>query len=164
MQSPHPTYRLNVKRGKKMAQTNEIASFLRHNDKLSPLLPTVKRNISLQKECKKALPAIFDGCEVLNLNEDQLVMSTPNASIAAKLKQQLPKLQAHLQQTGWQINAIKSKVQVKRSIVKPDPIKQAVFTGSALNAFEELKNNLETTPQNAELKAALARLLNRNQR
>ncbi|MFC3177001.1 DciA family protein [Undibacterium amnicola] len=164
MQSPHPTYRLNVKRGKKMAQTNEIASFLRHNDKLSPLLPTVKRNISLQKECKKALPAIFDGCEVLNLNEDQLVMSTPNASIAAKLKQQLPKLQAHLQQTGWQINAIKIKVQVKRAIVKPDPIKQAVLTGSALNAFEELKNNLETTPQNAELKAALARLLNRNQR
>lgn len=91
-------------------------------------------------------------------------MSTPNASIAAKLKQQLPKLQAHLQQTGWQINAIKIKVQVKRAIIKPDPIKQAVLTGSALNAFEELKNNLETTPQNAELKAALARLLNRNQR
>jgi hypothetical protein len=164
MQSPHPTYRLNVKRGKKMAQTNEIASFLRHNDKLSPLLPTVKRNISLQKECRTALPAIFDSCEVLNLNEDQLVMSTPNASIAAKLKQQLPKLQAHLQQRGWQINAIKIKVQVKRMVDKPEPVKQALLTGSALCAFEELRNNLDATPQNEGLKAALSRLLSRNQR
>ncbi|WP_395008189.1 DciA family protein [Undibacterium sp.] len=162
MQSPHPTYRLNIKRGKKMAQTNEIASFLRHNDKLSPLLPTVKRNISLQKECRTALPAIFDGCEVLNLNEDQLVMSTPNASIAAKLKQQLPKLQAHLQQRGWQINAIKIKVQVKRMIEKPEPVKQALLTGSALLAFEDLENNLDATPQNTDLKAALSRLLSRN--
>jgi hypothetical protein len=145
-----------------MAQTNEIASFLRHNDKLSPLLPTVKRNISLQKECRTALPAIFESCEVLNLNEDQLVMSTPNASIAAKLKQQLPKLQAHLQQRGWQINAIKIKVQVKRMIEKPEPIKQAILTGSALLAFEDLENNLDATPQNADLKAALSRLLSRN--
>lgn len=162
MQSPHPTYRLNVKRGKKMAQTNEIASFLRHNDKLSPLLPTVKRNISLQKECRAALPAIFDSCEVLNLNDDQLVMSTPNASIAAKLKQQLPKLQAHLQQRGWQINAIKIKVQVKRAVEKPEPIKQAILTGSALNAFKDLETHLEATPQNEGLKAALSRLLSRN--
>lgn len=163
MQSPQPTYRLNVKRGKKMAQTNEIASFLRHNDKLSPLLPTVKRNISLQKECRAVLPAIFDGCEVLNLNDDQLVMSTPNASIAAKLKQQLPKLQNHLQQRGWQINAIKIKVQVKRTIERPEPIKQAILTGSALTAFQDLERNLEATPQNEGLKAALSRLLNRNQ-
>ena len=162
MQSPHPTYRLNVKRGKKMAQTNEIASFLRHNDKLSPLLPTVKRNISLQKECRAVLPAIFDACEVLNLNEDQLVMATPNASIATKLKQQLPKLQAHLQQRGWQINAIKIKVQVKRAVEKPEPIKQAILTGSALNAFKDLETHLEATPQNEGLRAALSRLLSRN--
>ncbi|MBR7799604.1 DUF721 domain-containing protein [Undibacterium sp. FT137W] len=146
-----------------MAQSNEIASFLRQNDKLSPLLPTVKRNISLQKECRSILPAIFDACEVLNLNDEHLVMSAPNASIATKLKQQLPKLQIHLQQRGWQINAIKIKVQVKRVIEKPTAIKQALLTRPALNAFQNLENSLEATPQNAELKAALSRLLSRNQ-
>jgi hypothetical protein len=89
-------------------------------------------------------------------------MSTPNASIAAKLKQQLPKLQAHLQQRGWQINAIKIKVQVKRMIEKPEPTKQAILTGSALLAFKDLENSLDATPQNADLKAALSRLLSRN--
>lgn len=162
MQAPHQPYRLNIKRGKKLTDASGVASFLQQSDKLSPLLPTIKRNLSLQKECGNVLPPIFDGCEVLNLADDQLVLSTPNASNASKLKQQLPKLQAHLQQRGWQINAIKIKVQVKRTIEKPAPIKQAILSSKAISAFASLESNLATTPQNADLKAALERLLRRN--
>jgi hypothetical protein len=162
MQAPQQPYRLNIKRGKKLTDASGVASFLQQSDKLSPLLPTIKRNLSLQKECGNLLPPIFDGCEVLNLADDQLVLSTPNASIASKLKQQLPKLQAHLQQRGWQINAIKIKVQVKRMVEKPAPIKQAILSSKAISAFASLESNLATTPQNADLKAALERLLRRN--
>ena len=162
MQAPQQPYRLNIKRGKKLTDASGVASFLQQSDKLSPLLPTIKRNLSLQKECGNILPPIFDGCEVLNLADDQLVLSTPNASIASKLKQQLPKLQAQLQQRGWQITAIKIKVQVKRTIEKPAPIKQAILSNKAIFAFASLKSNLATTPQNADLNAALERLLRRN--
>jgi hypothetical protein len=162
MQAPQQPYRLNIKRGKKLTDASGVASFLQQSDKLSPLLPTIKRNLSLQKECGSLLPPIFDCCEVLNLADDQLVLSTPNASIASKLKQQLPKLQAHLQQRGWQINAIKIKVQVKRTVEKPVPIKQAILSSKAISAFASLESNLATTPQNADLKAALERLLRRN--
>jgi hypothetical protein len=162
MQLPHQAYRLNIKRGKKLANASEASSFLQQSDKLSPLLPTIKRNISLQKECGIALPPMFDTCEVLNLADDQLVISTPNASIASKLKQQLPKLQAHLQQRGWQINAIKIKVQVKKTVEKEKPVKQAILSAGAVTAFSQLENSLDATPLNADLRAALERLIRRN--
>jgi hypothetical protein len=161
MQLPHPTYRLNIKRGKKRSDASGFASFIQRNDKLNLLLPTIKRNISLQKECEKLLPPIFESCEVLNLVDDQLILSTPNAAIASKLKQQLPKLQAQLQQRGWQINAIKIKVQVKRVVEPPKFIKQAILSKNALEAFSQLKVDLESSAQNTDLQVALEKLLQR---
>jgi Dna[CI] antecedent, DciA len=162
--SSRPPYRINIKRGKKLFEASGIASFLTSNDKISPLLPTIKRNASLQKECGIILPAIFASCEVLQLADEQLTLSTPNAALASKLKQQLPKLQSQLQQRGWQINAIRIKVQVKKTIEKPAPIKQLVLSGSAVRAFDALENALENTPQNDALKAALNRLVLRHQK
>ncbi|MDO8179047.1 MAG: DciA family protein [Undibacterium sp.] len=158
--SRHP-YRINIKRGKKLFEASGIATFLTSNDKISPLLPTIRRNASLQKECRTILPAIFDGCEILQLAEEQLTLSTPNAALASKLKQQLPKLQSQLQLRGWQINAIRIKVQVKKTIEKPLPIKQLVLSDTAVRAFDALENALEDTPQNDALKAALHRLVMR---
>ena len=135
----------------------------RSNDKISPLLPTIRRNASLQKECWSILPAIFGSCEVLQLAEEQLTLSTPNAALASKLKQQLPKLQLQLQQRGWQINAIRIKVQVKKVVEKIPPLKQLALSDPAVRAFNELEIALESTPQNDALKAALHRLVMRHQ-
>jgi hypothetical protein len=161
--SSRPLFRINIKRGKKLFAASGVASFLASNDKISPLLPTIRRNTSLQKECGTILSAIFDSCEVLQLADEQLTLSTPNAALASKLKQQLPKLQSQLQQRGWQINAIRIKVQVKKTVEKPLPVKQLVLSNPALRAFSELENNLEEIPQNDALKAALHRLVTRHQ-
>lgn len=156
-------YRINIKRGKKLAEAAGIASYLRNNDKLAPLLPTIKRNASLQKECESVLPSVFNSCEILQLAEGQLTLSAPNAALASKLKQQLPKLQANLQERGWQINAIRIKVQATKTIEKPRPVKQLVLSDPAVRAFGELENTLEDTPQNQDLRAALQRLVRRRQ-
>ena len=161
--SSRPPYRINIKRGKKNFEAAGIATYLTSNDKISPLLPTLKRNASLQKECGTILPAVFASCEVLQLTEEQLTLATPNAALASKLKQQLPKLQSQLQQRGWQINAIRIKVQVKKAVEKPVPTKQLVLSGQAVHAFDALENALENTPQNDALKAALHRLVMRHQ-
>lgn len=157
--SSRPPFRINIKRGKKLFEANGIVSFLTINDKISPLLPTIKRNAILQQECATILPPIFVNCEVLQLSEEQLTLSTPNAAIASKLKQQLPKLQSHLQQRGWQINAIRIKVQVKKVVEKPPATKQLILSAPAISAFGQLKNVLEDTPQNEALRAALDRLV-----
>lgn len=160
--SPNPPYRINIKFGKKLTGASDAADFLRRNDKISPLLPTIQRNASLQKDCGAILPPMFDSCEVMQLADGQLTLSAPNAAIAAKLKQQCPKLQSHLQDRGWQINAIRIKVQVRRVVEKVAPPKQLALPGRALQAFGALENALEDTPQNADLRAALHHLIQRH--
>ncbi|MBS0307872.1 MAG: hypothetical protein JSS58_02770, partial [Proteobacteria bacterium] len=76
------------------------------------LLPTVTRMAALQKSCETALPVLFESCSVVQYDADQLVLACPNAALASKLKQQLPKLQCDLIRQGWQVNAIRLKVQV----------------------------------------------------
>lgn len=156
---PRPTYPINIKSGRKIPGASGAADFLRSNDKIASLLPTVQRNLALQKDCGVVLPPIFAACEVMQVAEGQLTLSAPNAALATKLKQQCPKLQTYLQERGWQINAIRIKVQVRRVAEKSVTTKQIVFSGKALQAFGELEHALENTPQNAGLRAALVRLL-----
>lgn len=162
METSRPPFRINVKRGKKLFEASDISAFLTRNDRISPLLPTIRRNAKLQKECAAILTGLFAQCEVLQLSEEQLTISTPNAAIASKLKQQLPKLQTQLQQRGWQINAIRIKVQVKKVVEKPPITKQLVLSDPAISAFGHLGNTLEDTPQNEALKTALKRLVMRH--
>ncbi|MBC3928102.1 DciA family protein [Undibacterium sp. CY21W] len=158
-----PPYRINIKRGRPVMGATGAGDFLRSNDKISPLLPTIQRHLSLQKDCGAILPPIFDTCEVMQLADGLLTLSAPNAALATKLKQQCPKLLCSLQERGWQINAVRIKVQVKRVVEKAPPVKQLALSGKALQAFSTLEQNLENTSQNTDLLAALSRLLERHQ-
>ena len=134
-----PPNRIHIKRGRAVSMTSGASDFLRANDKLAPLLPAIQRNLALQ-----------------------LVLGAANAAIATKLKQQCPKLQLQLQQRGWQINAIRIKVQVKRVVEKPTPVKQLAIPTTALQALSQLEKTIEDNAQNAGLRAALSRLLARH--
>jgi len=139
-----------------------VADFLQSHDRLRTLLPTVTRLTALQKACEAALPVLFDACTVLHFDADQLVIGTPSAAWAAKLKQQLPKLQGILQQQGWQVNAIRLKVQVGKTFEKSSISKQIAMPGQAISAFAALENALEPTSRNAALKAALQTIVQRH--
>jgi hypothetical protein len=152
-----------IKRGKKLAVMPEIFSYLKTNDKISPLLPTIQRNLRLQRECETILPTLFKYCEILGLANEELVLATQNASIASKLKQQVPKLQYQLESKGWSVRSVKIKVQVHRKVEKAVPVKTAVLSNTAVSAFAELERSLEKTVSNEGLKLALHRLLKRNQ-
>src|SRR4051794_26402534 len=94
--------------------TRDATDFLRSHEQMASLLPAATRMIALQKDCGLIHPALLDTCAVAQFESGQLVLLTPNAAIAAKLKQQLPKLQEGLLKRGWQVNAIRLKVQVSR--------------------------------------------------
>lgn len=139
-----------------------VTDFLRGNDKMAALLPTVARLAAIQQDCVSVLPALFDACSVLSFESAQLVLAAPNAAFAAKLKQQLPKLQDGLLKCGWQVSAIRIKVQVRKISEKTRPVKQLVLPAAAKSALSSLKETLEESPQNRELKAALESLLARH--
>jgi len=137
---------------------------LRSNDKLASLLPSVTRMVALQQDCKAVLPVIFESCSVVRFDAGELVLATPNAALAAKLKQQLPKLQDALQQRGWQVNGIRLKVQASKIVEKAIPKKTLVLPPQAFSSLASLNESLETSPQNEALKAALNTLLNRHRK
>jgi hypothetical protein len=136
--------------------------FLNANDKMASLLPTVARMAALQKDCAAILPGIFTACEVLQFESDKLVLSVPSAALAAKLKQTLPRLRESLLERGWQVSAIRLKVQVDQVVVKAKPEKRATLSGSALVALEDLEKSLEAKPYNAPLRAALQAMVQRH--
>lgn len=133
-------------------------AFLSGNARMASLLPTAMRMGRLQKDCADALPAMFANCDVLSFEEAKLVLAVPTSAVAAKLKQQAPKLQGALQQRGWQVDQIKLKVQVTRSIAPVVHTRQLDFPQTAVQAFEELGEALPDTPQNARLIAAIKRM------
>ena len=120
--------------------------------------------VALQKACAAALPAMFSTCAVVQFEAGQLVLSTPNAALAAKLKQQLPKLQEFLLQQGWQVSAIRLKVQVARKLERPPKIVPPELPPIATNAFAELGEALADSPRNAALKAAIDAMVRRRRR
>jgi len=135
--------------------------FLKRNGPMAALLPAIERMTALQKDCAAALPAMFRHCEILALEEDRLLLSAPNAAVAAKLKQQLPKLQELLQKKGWQINNIRLKVQMMKAVEIREPMRALSLPEMAVDSFAELSESLEQTAQNETLIRALQAMVRR---
>lgn len=133
--------------------------FLRRDHKLSALLPAVERMVSLQRDCAAALPAMFVHCDILAFEQGELLLSTPSAALAAKLKQQLPKLQESLMRRGWQINNIRLRVQMMKAAEIKEQMRALSLSPAAVDAFDQLSHTLEPSKQNTELIAALQRMV-----
>ena len=133
---------------KRASKVTAVTDFLRTHDRMATLLPAVMRLAALQEECSVVLPALFDACSVMRFDSDQLTIAAPNAALAAKLKQQLPKLQESLLQRGWQVNAIRIKVQVGKIGETTTRQKELEMPGKALSAFETLRDSLDKSPGN----------------
>ncbi len=153
------TSKFSVRKTGKSSSGIEVNSLLR--SEIAHLWPTITNLTALQKECAAALPQLFLYCQVLHLESEQLTVAAPNSALASKLKQQLPRLQAALQKAGWQINAIRIKVQVNPVLQKEPVQKQLRLSDSAVQAFSNLEQRLEGSRQNEGLLAALRTLISR---
>ena len=144
--------------------TKGAADFLRSNSTMAALLPALARMGTLQQSVAAALPAMFAACQILHFEAGVLVMSAPNAALAARLKQQLPRLQDRLLKDGWQVNSIRIKVQVGRTEPPPAPKRVLELTEDALSSFAELSSNLARDPRSQGLKDAIDAMLQRRER
>jgi hypothetical protein len=143
-------------------QARGVTEFLRVNDKMSSLMPTVARMAALQKDCAELLPAALVSCSILQFESGQLVLSVSSSALASKLKQQLPKLQDGLLQRGWQVNAIRLKLRPKTVPEAAGRAKELALPERAVSALADLNGRLEDSPRNEALKAAISALLSRH--
>jgi hypothetical protein len=162
MQPPSPKQPPFHIYGTRVRRTSiDATDFLRRNNSLATLLPAATRMASLQKDCRTILPPMYAGCEVMSLQDGMLTLAVPSSAVAAKLKQQAPKLQLTLQKKGWQVESVKIKIQVGRALpqqqegLKPSSLE---LPPTAVQAFEELGDALPESAQNAGLIAAIRRL------
>lgn len=136
--------------------------FLGANEKMASLLPAVARIAALQKDCAAILPESYTACEVLQFEAGNLVLAVPSAALAAKLKQTLPSLRESLLKRGWQVNAIKLKVQVGRPVPQTRPPKQIALPQIAIESLQTLEQSLEKKPHNDALRRALQAMVRRH--
>lgn len=148
-----------MRRAQSTEKVTGAIDFLHTHHKMAHLLPTVSRLVALQKACATILPSMFEACQVLHLEAGQLVIATPNAALASKLKQQLPKIQNDLSKLGWQVTAIRLKVQAPAPAIVSTSIQRRQFTDSAKAAFTALGAELGNSPHNAALKLAVLSLV-----
>lgn len=146
----------------KTSAAQGVAHFLRRHERMAALMPAAQRIVDLQKECTLLLPAMFRDCAVLRFEAGELVLSLPHTALAARLKQQLPQLQLALHKRGWQVNSIQMKVQVRSTTPMTVHCKEVFLPETALDSLQALHQQLEDTPRNAALKAALDTMLKRH--
>ncbi|MYM35528.1 DUF721 domain-containing protein [Duganella sp. FT94W] len=139
----------------------EATDFLRRNDKMASLLPAIERMARLQKDCADCLPVMFQHAAILSFEDGQLLLSLPTTALAAKLKQQLPKLQETLAQRGWQVSGVRLKVQMTKAAEIKEKMRSLELPPAAVDAFDQLSASLEASPQNSALIDALKAMVAR---
>ena len=116
--------------------------------------------LSIEQVTKKVLPpALAQACRVARIDEQRIILAVPSAAYASKLRQLAPRIAELLKASGWNLNEIIVKVQagLLQTRTKTTPPRQITpLDAKALNAFEELQNNLTPGP----LADAVQRLLN----
>ena len=150
-----------------------IGDILQKSQPIGALMPTVERHLALQRDVALVLQPLLqpllggnqrlnplDLCCVLRLDQGTLSLAVRNASLAARFRQVLPRLEAGLGRSGWKVSAIRLRVQPESFIEKTGNYVQKTFPGTGLAAFSEL---LQTLPP-SELRSAVASLVKHHRR
>ncbi len=124
---------------------------------LSRLTAEAKRLLALSRVWEAIAPnSLARFSRVGPVRDRVLTLYADNGAVAAKLKQQLPRLLLNFRQRGHDLNAIRVVVQVNGVSPKPGPARrQPVIPAAGMASLAELEHDLAPSP----LKRALTDLL-----
>lgn len=137
--------------------------YLDSHENMSGLLQVAQRLSEIQKACQSVLSRHFSGCSVLKLENGKLLIAVPNQSIAARLRQQMPHLQAELCRRGWPVDSIRLKVQLSQKHLFEPPAAKKTLSPKAYESLVDLYSRLDRTKQNDRLTSALGELIRTHQ-
>jgi len=135
--------------------TRKLSALIIANAGLTALSQATQRIAALQRlyvVC--APPDMARASRVVNNHDGMLVIAADNGAIAAKLRQQAPRLLKNLQKQGVEVTGIRVQVQVERSILAASTqAEKARLTIDSIDNFEILSKQVK----DPELGSALAR-------
>lgn len=139
--------------------TRPLSRFLAGGDTLSRLQDHAARLRKLQGALEASLPPQLQGqCQVANLKDGTLIVSTRGGAAAVRLRQMLPSLVERLQHGGFSVQAIKVKVGTPEELAwhRDPPERHISPTAKAsLDAFAQ------SLPAGSPLRDSLERLIRR---
>lgn len=119
--------------------------------------------LSRATQCIAALQRLYAVCappdmlrasRVVNNRDGMLVIAADNGAVAAKLRQQAPRLLKNMQKQGVEVTGIRVQVQVERSAPAPrSRVGKTPLTIDSIDNFEKLSKQVK----DPELRSALAR-------
>lgn len=119
--------------------------------------------LSRATQCIAALQRLYVVCappdmvrasRVVNNHDGMLVIAADNGAIAAKLRQQAPRLLKNMQKQGAEVTGIRVQVQVERSM--PATRKRAEKKPLSIDSIDNFEK-LSKQVKDPELRSALAR-------
>ncbi|HUH60520.1 MAG TPA: DciA family protein [Candidimonas sp.] len=122
---------------------------------------TMARNLlAVENAAKEILPpALAQVFKVARIERQQITLAVPSAAYASKLRQLAPRIVQLLTDAGWNLNEIIVKVQagLAQSQTKTAAREVTPLDDAALEAFDELQNNIRPGALADAIKRLLAR-------
>jgi hypothetical protein len=134
-----------------------VIDWLSRDPTLSLLADQAQRLIALQRDVDAALAPLK--VRVIALDQGRLVLGTPHASAAARLRQREPSLVRHLASRGWPVRAVQFRPPREPSGPQPAPRRTK---SPPLPAAVEACRVLAATTRHPELARALTRFSRRH--
>lgn len=139
--------------------TRKLSALIIDNAGLTALTRATQCIAALQRlYAACAPPDMLQASRVVNNRGGMLVIAADNGAVAAKLRQQAPRLLKNMQKQGGEITGIRVQVQVERgaaaSRVRPQKMP---LTIDSIDNFERLSKQVK----DPDLRSALARFVAR---
>lgn len=135
--------------------TRKLSALISDNAGLTALSRATQRIAALQRlyvVC--APPDMAQASRVVNNRDGMLVIAADNGTIAAKLRQQAPRLLKNMQKQGGEVTGIRVQVQVGRPA--PTPKTNAGKTPLTIDSIDNF-DKLSKQVKDPDLGSALAR-------
>ncbi len=135
--------------------TRKLSALIVDTAGLTALNQATQRIAALQQlytAC--APPDLIQASRVVNHRNGMLVIAADNGAVAAKLRQQAPRLLKNMQKQGGEVTGIRVQVQVERSSpAARTQAEKALLSIDSIDNFERLSKQVK----DPELRSALAR-------
>jgi hypothetical protein len=135
--------------------TRKLSALIIDNAGLTALTRATQCIAALQRLYAVCAPPDMAGASrVVNHRNGMLVIAADNGAVAAKLRQQAPRLLKNLQKQGAEVTGIQVQVQVGR--IAPALRRQAQKTSLTIDSIDDFER-LSKQVKNPGLRSALAR-------
>ncbi|MBY0271107.1 MAG: DUF721 domain-containing protein [Burkholderiales bacterium] len=139
--------------------TRKLSALIIDNAGLTALTQATQCIAALQRlYAVCAPPDMVRASRVVNNRNGMLVIAADNGAVAAKLRQQAPRLLKNMQKQGGEVTGIRVQVQVERTVPTPrSRVEKTPLPIDSIDKFEKLSKQVK----DPALASALARLVAR---